>query len=264
MSYPILSIEKAQELAELLRKEKESGGDPLQIYLDESEWCSTRVGDDYERQLVEGSASALKSKTLARIAAGQKLAPSEQYELEAQMASEVHAALGQLSLDMLEDDDFWRYVALFPYRWYLIAREPELQPQDFGGYVETENGQGDKRRQKKSLITQLLFRSFLWGKIAFEEDAKDPYERAVSIQKIGGPSIDVWHSHLIRTQLGQLGKVPHAFLDTVETITPVSEMKDQARAFEKRLARMKHSVLFDVYSYAEASTVSGEQLSRVS
>lgn len=263
MSYPSLTVERAQELAELLRIEANAGGDPLIVYLNEDEWCTPKMGDDYERPLIERAAEELRTATASKVSSRAGLSANEQYELEAEMARHIHLAVRQLSIDLQEDEDFWRYLALFPFRWYLLAREPELQPQDFGGYSELVDEKGEKRRQRKGLVTQLIYRTFLWGKIAYDETEKAQYRRATSISKLGGPSIDVWHSHLIRTQLGQLGELPHSFLDAVEKIKPANTMKNVARKTEKRLTRMKHNVLFDVYSKSDADTVVSEQMSRV-
>lgn len=165
---------------------------------------------------------------------------------------------------MLEDEDFWRYLALFPFRWYLLAREPEIQPQDFGGFTEEEIEPGVIKRTRKSLILQLILRTFLWGKIAYDEEARSPYFRATAISEKGGPSIDVWHSHLIRTQLGQLGHMRHSFIDVlVSEIADPLAMKDPARGAEKLIARVKHNVLLDVYSKKQADSITSEQLSKV-
>ena len=168
-------------------------------------------------------------------------------------------------MDMLEDEDFWRYLAMFPFRWFLVAREPELQPQDFGGFVETQDEASKVvRRRTKSMVTQLIYRTYLWGKISFDESQKNRYERATIISDIGGPVIDIWHSHLIRTQLGQLGVVPHSFLDVlVNDVKDPNQMKLPARETEKLIARVKHNVLFDVYRKEEADSIVREQLNKI-
>jgi hypothetical protein len=166
---------------------------------------------------------------------------------------------------MLEDEDFWRYLALFPFRWFLIAREPELQPQDFGGYAEIQDEDSKvRRRRTKSMITQLIYRTYLWGKISYDESQKNSYARATLISEIGGPVIDIWHSHLIRTQLGQLGVMPHSFLDVlVSDVEDPSQMKFPARETEKLVARVKHNVLLDVYQKDDADSIIREQLNRI-
>lgn len=266
MSYPALTIEAAQRLADRLRPEVESmlsGGDPLATCDDESQWVIQKPGADYPRALVARCALDLASQTISDL---RRLGPPSLIaacRLEAKMASEIHQVLSACHMDHLEDEDFWRYLALFPFRWYLIAREPELQPQDFGGFTEMGDEDTGRRRRVKSLVTQLIYRTFLWGKIAFEHNARDRYQRATVIADREGPSIDIWHSHLIRTQLGQLGVMPHAFLDCIAELSDTERMKGAARETEKLLARMKHIVFFDAHNKQEADSIVAEQLSNI-
>jgi hypothetical protein len=267
MPYPAITVEKAQELADLLQVEVvnlRSGADPFTSYVDESNWVTVRPGDDYERLMVERCASDLRDATIAQLRAEGRISKEAGIELEANLAGPIHSTLQHCSMDLLEDEDFWRYLALFPFRWYLIAREPELKPQDFGGFTEVDTPDGKTRRQVKSLITQLVYRTFLWGKIAFDGTARFPYSRATALSEADGPTIDIWHSHLIRTQLGQLGLMPHAFLDVIlSEFEDGSRMKDPARETEKLLARVKHNVLFDVYEKDEADSIVKEQLYKI-
>lgn len=264
MTYPVVTIDKAQQLASLLRVAMAEGVDPLTVHVDEDPWVDRRAGHEYESALVGSCALDLRAATLVKLQNAGSLSATESYDLEAQMAGPIHSCLSQLGMDMLEDEDFWRYLALFPFRWYLVAREPEIQPQDFGGFAEEEIEPGVIKRTRKSLILQLILRTFLWGKIAFDEDAQSPYFRATLISEKGGPSIDIWHSHLIRTQLGQLGHMRHSFVDVVVSdIADPSAMKDPARKAEKLIARVKHNVLLDVYSKEQADSITSEQLSKV-
>jgi hypothetical protein len=264
VTYPVLTIDKAQELANLLRIESENGGDPESSFVNESDWVTERPGHSYERALVERCATESRLLLANVRASDGTLSATAGQRLEALMAEPVHSSISQLQMDMLEDEDFWRYLALFPFRWYLLAREPELQPQDFGGYDERVDEDGRRTRTKKLMKAQLIFRTYLWGKIAFDEDGRKKYARATVIADIGGPSIDIWHSHLIRTQLGQLGRLGHAFIDVVvESISDPTKMKDPAREAEKLLARIKHNVLLDIYSKDEADSITSEQLSKV-
>ena len=268
MSYPVITIEKAQELADLLRSEVNSilnGGDPFGNFTNESDWVLERAGESYERNLVEKCAADLRSETVKALMSSGPPPASVGYLLEAKMAGEIHNALRHCKMDVLEDEDFWRYLALFPFRWYLVAREPELQPQDFGGFTEIKDKEtGISKRRSKSMITQLIYRTYLWGKIAYDESAKNKYARATVVAEVGGPSIDVWHSHLIRTQLGQLGRMPHSFVDIiVQDVSEPTQMKTPARETEKLIARIKHNVVLDIYEKDEADLIVREQLGRI-
>jgi len=262
LSYPRLTIQNAQKLADLLR----ASSTPLKSDLDESRFVDHVSGDEYLRDLIEDCATSIRDEITQKIEKDGRIKPAEGYLLEARMAGPLHASVSKLGIDMLQDEDFWRYLALFPFRWFLIARLPELNPQDFGGIrkriVESEDGQTEIKEGKTGWIYQLLYRTFLWGKIAFEKGNPDQYDRATVIGELDGPSIDIWHSHMIRTQLGQLGNMPHSLIDVlVKQIPKPSEMKDPARETAKLIARLKHNVLLDVYPKEDSDVLVSEKLS---
>ena len=262
MSYPRLTVQKAQELADLLRNSSK----PLEVHLDENEFVEFVPGDEYPRNLIDNCANSIRDEIKQKITKDDGIPPAEGYLLEARMAGPLHESVSKLGVDMLQDEDFWRYLALFPFRWFLVAREPELHPQDFGGIrkttIEKEDGTSEIQEGKPIWIYQLLYRTFLWGKIAFEKGNPGHYDRATVIGELGGPSIDIWHSHMIRTQLGQLGSMPHSLIDVLVTeVSKPSEMKDPARETAKLIARLKHNVLLDVYEKKDSDVLVSEKLS---
>jgi len=259
MSYPRLTIQKAQALAELLMQ----SGTPLDVYLDEGEFVDFVAGDEYSKDLIDNCATEIRNEITKKIKKDGGIPPDEGYLLEARMAGPIHDSVSKLGVDMLQDEDFWRYLALFPLRWFLLAREPELNPQDFGGIrrsnVIAKDGTTQVQDGKPSWIYQLLYRTFLWGKIAFDNGDPSHYRRATVVGELGGPSIDIWHSHMIRTQLGQLGSMPHSLIDVL--VPKPSEMKDPARETAKLIARLKHNVLLDVYQKEDSDVLVSEKLS---
>ncbi|MFM8978986.1 MAG: hypothetical protein ACKOSS_00755, partial [Planctomycetia bacterium] len=143
---------------------------------------------------------------------------------------------------------FWRYLALFPLRWYLVARELEegkpLKPQDFGG----------RGAQPKA---QLALRTYLWGKCAYDSSStppSDPYDRASKLLRVDFKvsNVDVWHSHVLRVDIGHLGGTPHRFIDAI-----CARQLDTAGARElaKRLSRMKNVVMLDSYDVTDGQTL---------
>ena len=259
MSYPTLDRKLAQELATELIAARDEGLDLLAIAVDEAtQGVEQQSGPDYDRQLVERAADQMRKDLLGERSSSELLAygrevPGGQTALEAQMAGRMHAVLSQLDVRILQDENFWRYLALFPFRWYLLAREPELKPQDFGGTRPRIKDGALAGVQGTSMKLQLILRTYLWGKCAHDtnDTAGGPgntYRRATAITDDGPSIIDVWHSHIIRVQLGHLGSVPHAFVD-VSAEVPLKTK--EARELEKLLTRMKHTVCLDSYSYEE-------------
>lgn len=248
MSYPILTARGANNLAAMLGKQVDEDERRQQLVLSE--------GPHFDEAAVVAAADRARSdwadEKKAREDRGER---ADDYLLEAFMASRVHRALCDLPIELLQDFGFWRYLALFPYRWYLQSREGgpsgvAVKAQDFGG--RRPKSDDAPQHVETSPVYQLMLRTFLWGKVAFDGGAPaDPYRRATLVNDTGGAVTDVWHSHLVRIQLGQLGTLPHAFLDSI-CADPKANTTNPARDVEKRLTRMKHTVLFDVYDLDEA------------
>ncbi len=261
MSYPILTARGADLIAETLTTATQ-----------DEQWASHIImcdGADFDHREMAQIASSHRIEWLevkaSREAKGEDV---DEYFLEAFMASRLHSVLRGLPMDLLQEIGFWRYLALFPYRWYLQLREGgptglDIKPQDYGGTKIDEGG----RRSNTTPKYQLILRTFLWGKAACDEKDSnvDPYRRATIVNETGGAVTDVWHSHIVRIQLGQLGRLPHAFLDSI-CDTPTansSKKKGGARSVEKRLTRMKHTVLFDLYELDEARKLTDHEKSIV-
>lgn len=263
MTYPSITTKNADLAGERLRTA--AANERLGLVLSESDLVTQVAGFDYRREEIEElSASArddweelLRSLGPA-IPTRQKL-EAEARRLEGRMAKELHAALCDLPPLVLGDMGFWRYLAFFPYRWFLLAREPEVQPQDYGGTSEVA-GEPDRRRSHGAKY-QLILRTYLWGKAAFDpSEPADPYRRCLVVGETGGAEIDVWHSHVVRVQLGHLGRTTHHFIDSI-CADPKANTRDPARDVEKRLTRMKHTVLLDLYNGPDGRTlVDGQKL----
>jgi hypothetical protein len=251
-------------VADDLKEARGSGRDLLaDVHTDEAgAGVVERQGPEYDRQAVERASGRIREDLLpgksaddllAFSADGRKAGP----DLESQVASRLHAVVANLEVAILQDEDFWRYLALFPFRWYLLAREPELKPQDFGGLrPHIRDGEVVSFRGT-DMKKQLLLRTYLWGKCSFDanDQAGKPgntYRRATYISEDGPSVIDVWHSHIIRPQIGHLGEIPRAFVDVSED-EPLTT--DEARELAKLLTRMKHTVLLDSLEYGGAKDV---------
>lgn len=257
MSYPILTARAADAVAKSIKD-----GD---LTTDE-QWARHIVLSDgpvFDHADLDLTARQHQRQWAEEVSERQsKGQTADEYLLEAFMASRLHATLSGQPIDVLQDMGFWRYLALFPYRWFLQGREGgpgglDFKPQDYGG-VQTKP---DGKESNSSPKYQLLLRTFLWGKTAYDASESDPYRRATMVNETGGAVADVWHSHIVRVQLGQLGRLPHAFLDSICDDPPANSAHKEtgARPVEKRLTRMKHTVLFDMYDLDEARAVTDHE-----
>jgi hypothetical protein len=268
MSYPALKIEKTQEVARAIAEVIADGGDPLAVVPESEVRIEFRDGADYDRSGVERASGDLRTEFLPGVSdeglVG--LPQGERTLLEARMAGPVNEVLREHEVACLQDPDFWRYLALFPFRWYTLAREPKFEPQAYGGRVpiDSDGGGPNQKFRKTDLKKQAIFRMFLWGKSARDESQPEGsnlvYERATKLSDgVGGPSvIDVWHSHIVRPQIGHLGRIPHAFIDVVSTDPKPNT--NEARELAKLLTRIKHTVVLDQLDYEAARTLVEEQL----
>jgi hypothetical protein len=257
MTYPALTRKNAVQIAEELLKEDIDQRVDTQI--DHDKYVEEKQGQFDAKQLA-ADASAIHDKWNELTSKAGKVVDDDLVQFEIAIAPMVYSAIQKISLDCREDEDFWRYLALFPFRWYLIAREPELQPQDYGGLKEkseiSEDGEEVIKISNSSMIYQLIYRTYLIGK-AIEDgsDSKEPFARANAIPR-GGPLTDIWQSHIIRVTIGRIGFVRHAFIDRVKT-EPVakSQMLDFARSLASRLTRMRNNVVLDLHSKSEIDAV---------
>ena len=269
MPYPSLSPKQATVVAskilEILPPEDRVGA-----HIEMSHYVELRKGD-FDEAKINASSSKIRTEwTNAVSVMTKQIAEADLVQFEIRFAPEIFKALRELSLDCLEDEDFWRYLALFPFRWYLVAREPELKPQDFGGIQEVlvvdkegkaaldQDGKQKIRLAKSTMINQLIYRTYLIGKAIEDTSEADHFERANAVPK-GGPLTDIWQSHVIRVAIGRIGLVRHAFIDRVRR-EPIEKgrMFDFARELAKKLTRLKNNVTLDDRSKLELDALMKE------
>lgn len=169
------------------------------------------------------------------------------FYLEELMAARVHQAVDLLPPEALHDAGFWRYLGLFPYRWYMLQRERSMLNHDFGG----SEGQREK---------WLLIRTFQWGRKCFDPRAGENYGRSLAVRlakrRLGvseGFTIDFYHSHIIRPRWADTSEVAGAFVDAATsapeaTDTGTEESKRPVAQMAKLVARLANNVCLPALS----------------
>jgi hypothetical protein len=257
MTYPALTRKNAVQIAEELLKEDIHHRVDAQI--DQDKYVEEKQGQ-FDAKQFKADADGVLGKWNALVKSVKKVTKDDLVQFEIKIAPELFKTIKNVSIDCREDEDFWRYVALFPFRWYLIAREPELQPQDYGGLNEKvktdEDGNEEIEISNSNMINQLIYRTYLIGKaIEDTSNSKDQFARKDAIPR-KGPLTDIWQSHIIRVTIGRIGLVRHAFVDRVKTEQIAKErMKDFARDLASRLTRMRNNVVLDLHSKSEIDAV---------
>jgi hypothetical protein len=155
--------------------------------------------------------------------------------LEELMSSELHRIINHLPSERLHDAGFWRYLALFPFRWYLIEREAPLQAQDYGG-TETNR---DK---------WLLIRTFQWGRKCYQPGEIPPYTDATAARRVKrelgvtvGYVIDFYHSHIVRHRWADNSQIAHEFISACSRepyVNDFSQERREVNEFSKRVNRV--------------------------
>lgn len=220
MTYPRLSAKDARQVRDRLRAALEDGESPATVEergfagLEERfvavADCTHGIQRDelYKRALAnkrelldDGGVDAYKANGTDK----------RDFYLEELMAPRLHEVLDALDPVALHDAGFWRYLALFPYRWFLMEREESMMSHDYGG----AEGQREK---------WLLIRAYQWGRKCNASDGSQPYERALAVRqakrRLGvteGYTIDFYHSHIVRPRWADTSQVSGAFIDSATT-----------------------------------------------
>jgi hypothetical protein len=251
MTYPVLGVVEARNVADELRssslgvsklppgimdrsfKELEK----LVVYADGADVDVAMIYAESERfrdQLfAQGELAVYRDKAVER--------PSADSEyLEELMAERLHSLLDGLPAVVLHDARFWRFLGLFPFRWFLLLREPELQPQDFGG---TDSGRH----------YWLLIRTYQWGRKCHTIGSVSPYEHVYkaretrrSVGASEGFVIDYYHSHIVRPRWADAASVATGFISATAAPPPIVDTSplptEPVRTFARRVSRLSGNV----------------------
>jgi hypothetical protein len=171
------------------------------------------------------------------------LRPENKFEIEELYAEYMHQYLMEIPYQALQDPAFWRYLALFPFRDYLVSREPDLTVLRYGG------GSGSSK------VRWLLPRTFIWGRKTRDSNSGQ-YERAHVLRKLRsdeglstGTIIDFYHSHIVRTAWSANTAVAQAFIDNVTAEPILFDLEATANRPTNRMAsavaRLSNNVLLE-------------------
>lgn len=250
MTYPVLEIFAAIEVADQLRSAThEVKKLPAARHARDFLGLETRVtyaeGASIDEDALYEASELIRSELLddgileAYMGSTGKRADPSEY-LEELMAERIHRFLDQLPPVVLQDARFWRYLGLFPFRWYLLIREPELQVQDYGG----SNAGRDK---------WLMIRTYQWGRKCHSESDVEPYAGVYAVREVRraagateGMVIDFYHSHIVRPRWADTQSVALGFIGAVTESPPLIDVNPEptqpVRTFARRVSRLSGNV----------------------
>lgn len=260
MSYPVLDLTSARARRDALVGELDSGRTVADIQDDSraalADLVREQMGPSVELDQIWSASDARFAVWQSERQKNGPASRADREVLEAEMASVVHESLSGVAVEVLGDLDFWRYLALGPFVWFLLEREPELQDQDYGG-IDAKRGYW------------LLIRTYLWGLMAFDAAEEDQYRRATIVgltrkSELGsrGREIDFWHSHMVRKRWNLAPGSAKSFVDEVVTkpvALDVSQDERHSNELSKRVRRLGHTVEFLALEEGELSSLFHEQ-----
>ena len=184
-----------------------------------------------------------------------KASSSGEY-LEELLAPRVYALLDSFPNEALHDPRFWRYLALFPFRWALLAREPELQDSDFGGI----NG---KRNY------WLLVRAYQWGRKSADGDGATLAHQVRLARRANklsdGYVIDFFHSWIVRSRWCDMNHVAKAFINSANSPKEVFDYSDdrQVSKLATRVGQINNNICLNALTEQEAQAIINAEKSKV-
>jgi hypothetical protein len=245
MTYPRISAKDAQAVRDKIDAALTSGSSRIDVearsFL-ELESTYVKNGDSAVSvdcdALYESALSAQKDLVTDGGVAAYGKGGADRFDiyLEELMSSRIHAAIDGLDPAALHDGGFWRYLALFPYRWFLLERERTMKSHDFGG------GEGKRH-------LWLLIRTYQWGRKGSISNENDPYANTQAVRsakrRLGLKDthvVDFYHSHIIRSRWADTSVVAGAFIESATSAPEVTDIGNEVK--ERPVAQMAKLVAY--------------------
>lgn len=164
--------------------------------------------------------------------------------VEAAFCGRVHAALDQLPIEVLDDQRFWRYLAVRYFAGFVVWRESSALTQgNVAKYFEPSVG-----------VESIPLRMFLRGQVTRTADGN--YDLASAIPA----GTDFWRSHVLRVKTGRAPGVTAAFalMQSTDRLATIP-----LRALARLVNRMWANVVPTELNEGAGSRLIGELRSRV-
>lgn len=164
---------------------------------------------------------------------------------EGELSVQFYKALSQLNPEVLNDLDFWRYVACAHLKDFIIWRDGSADsPASRAGF-----GAGKSASGFQDCVPYRMFRR---GQIACL--AKIPGVTPLEIAKI--PGTDLWRSHVLRVRIGNAPTAAATFLLIAEGYRGGSiSMTKLSREAAKLVKRLRSNVLMDYLDWDDAREI---------
>ena len=162
----------------------------------------------------------------------------------------IHALLKDLPVEVLSDKDFWRWLSMGPFCWFIVERgltrlnKKDPEPGENEEVLELVDARFGGR--DKSPLYWILIRMYNIGLAVYDPTVKDPYKRIGKLPaSSAGGLTDFWHSHIVRIKhWSPKGPFIRKFIDLGAPPLDLklgqgTELKDRNREFAKGVSRMR-------------------------
>ena len=245
MTYPILKANNASFVARELETAMSGNGEVLKMeFAGLDKYVEYRGGATLEGAALEKILSDARdlSNDWARYRKDDRASktPSSNSEMEQAFAEQLYLGLRDLPAAVIQDSDFWRYLTLFPYRWYVWNREGDLKPIRFGG-----DGEAQKNRWT-------LIRAYLWAAKTWDEEHGDLFLAGIRNARLAagltdGWVIDFYSNNVVRNRMSAQPKVAQALIAAMTSEVPVFDKSNAVRPTDdvaQRVRRLSANVFY--------------------
>lgn len=234
MIYPTISIEQARDALWAARKQE--------VFKPQAQW----IGDEGKRFDVERLDDLADELQLLRLELGEPASSPRGYfgRFEGRAARVVHSLLDLPPLTAV-DHEFWAWLTLGGQQDYLA----KLVTWRHGKQGEDFSAQDVNYGLSTSLEMGFYSRLWLRADLAYDDLREDPYELVERGDQ------DLWRSHIMRTDYGQVPNVARALLlfqysDESPTLSRVDT--STIRAMAKELRRRQATSAYELLNADEA------------
>ena len=213
MRYPTLTPDEVERLVTEL-----TGGDPASVDTNRAvKWLGD--GPDFDTEAFKVRIRELREKFDSLVA---EHGDSDKDIIEGKLAAELHSALCETPIEVLDDPGFWRYIGIAHLWWLTYWRESKTF--DGGDYSRIRVYVDGKRNSECVPV-----RMFIRGRIAFE--AGDP-----ALSWAVSSATDLWRSHIVRVRTSYAPDLAGALLErqaSPNSKMPTAELRSAARRLNR-------------------------------
>jgi len=235
MRYPTLSVKDAHAFALQVSKDpKTANSTAAAAFCAEYEGSRSTIGSGDARpvDLTDFAKVAAEAERTVQMPEKATATPRDTERVESEFCGPVHEALCKLPIEVLDDQSFWRYLAVRYFGEFILWRENNALANDnISKYFVAGTG-----------VESIPLRLFLRGQSI--RSSQGSYDLAKSVPA----GTDFWRSHILRVRTGRATPLARSFaeMQSRDRLT-----RDPLRQLAKLINRMWTNVWLTEYGPGE-------------